>query len=120
KTAPFCGIGSGRMTSKAERRSVATKRSVSPRSKTSRTLPERSFGMPGSSRSRNNVINNQESRNGGKTQKNSCFPVFLIHYFLMAGLVVKPRARILHGHDWAFSGGVLKVFGRPADGGVIL
>src|SRR2546423_11807807 len=37
------------MTSKADRRSVATKRSVSPRSKTSRTLPERSFAMPGRS-----------------------------------------------------------------------
>jgi 23S rRNA (cytosine1962-C5)-methyltransferase len=37
----------------------------------------------------------------------------------MAGLVVKPRARILHGHDWVFSGEVLKVFGKPADGDVI-
>src|SRR5881394_1233652 len=87
------------MTSKADRRSVATKRRVSPRSKTSRTLPERSLGMPGSSRLRNGVINN--------------------HYFFMAGLVVKPRARILHGHDWVFTGEVLKVFGDPADGDVI-
>jgi 23S rRNA (cytosine1962-C5)-methyltransferase len=37
----------------------------------------------------------------------------------MAGLVVKPRARILHGHDWVFLGEVLKVFGNPADGDVI-
>lgn len=37
----------------------------------------------------------------------------------MAGLVVKPRARILHGHDWVFAGEVLKVFGNPADGDVI-
>jgi 23S rRNA (cytosine1962-C5)-methyltransferase len=37
----------------------------------------------------------------------------------MAGLVVKPRARILHGHDWVFTGEVLKVFGSPADGDVI-
>jgi 23S rRNA (cytosine1962-C5)-methyltransferase len=37
----------------------------------------------------------------------------------MAGLVVKPRARIHHGHDWVFSGEVLKVFGNPADGDVI-
>src|SRR5207249_10137786 len=37
----------------------------------------------------------------------------------MAGLVVKPRARILHGHDWVFSGEVLKTFGNPADGDVI-
>src|SRR6201997_2985658 len=37
----------------------------------------------------------------------------------MAGLIVKPRARILHGHDWVFSSEVLKVFGHPADGDVI-
>src|ERR1700738_275962 len=37
----------------------------------------------------------------------------------MAGIVVKPRARILHGHDWVFSSEVLKVFGRPANGDVI-
>jgi 23S rRNA (cytosine1962-C5)-methyltransferase len=37
----------------------------------------------------------------------------------MGGLVVKPRARILHGHDWVFSGEILKVFGSPADGDVI-
>jgi 23S rRNA (cytosine1962-C5)-methyltransferase len=37
----------------------------------------------------------------------------------MGGIVVKPRARILHGHDWVFSSEVLKVFGHPADGEVI-
>jgi len=37
----------------------------------------------------------------------------------MAGLVIKPRARILHGHDWVFSGEVLKAFGSPTDGAVI-
>jgi 23S rRNA (cytosine1962-C5)-methyltransferase len=37
----------------------------------------------------------------------------------MAGIVIKPRARILHGHDWVFSSEVLKVFGNPADGDVI-
>jgi 23S rRNA (cytosine1962-C5)-methyltransferase len=37
----------------------------------------------------------------------------------MAGIVVKPRARILHGHDWVYSSEVLKVFGDPADGEVI-
>jgi len=37
----------------------------------------------------------------------------------MPGIVVKPRARILHGHDWVFSNEVLKVFGSPADGDVI-
>ena len=37
----------------------------------------------------------------------------------MSGIVIKPRARILHGHDWVFSNEVLKVFGNPADGDVI-
>ncbi|MGI9115916.1 MAG: rRNA large subunit methyltransferase I [Chthoniobacterales bacterium] len=37
----------------------------------------------------------------------------------MAGIVVRPRARILHGHDWVFSSEVLKVFGNPEDGVVI-
>jgi 23S rRNA (cytosine1962-C5)-methyltransferase len=37
----------------------------------------------------------------------------------MAGIVIKPRARMLHGHDWVFSSEVLKVFGNPADGDVI-
>ncbi|CAN5455240.1 23S rRNA (cytosine(1962)-C(5))-methyltransferase RlmI [soil metagenome] len=37
----------------------------------------------------------------------------------MGGLVVKPRARIFHGHDWVFRGEVLKVFGKPNDGDVI-
>jgi 23S rRNA (cytosine1962-C5)-methyltransferase len=37
----------------------------------------------------------------------------------MAGIVIKPRARILHGHDWVYSSEVLKVFGKPADGAVI-
>jgi 23S rRNA (cytosine1962-C5)-methyltransferase len=37
----------------------------------------------------------------------------------MPGIVVKPRARILHGHDWVFASEVLKVFGNPADGDVI-
>ena len=37
----------------------------------------------------------------------------------MGGIVIRPRARILHGHDWVFSGEVLKVFGNPTDGDVI-
>jgi 23S rRNA (cytosine1962-C5)-methyltransferase len=37
----------------------------------------------------------------------------------MPGIVIKPRARILHGHDWVFSSEVLKIFGNPADGDVI-
>jgi 23S rRNA (cytosine1962-C5)-methyltransferase len=37
----------------------------------------------------------------------------------MAGIVVRRRPRILHGHDWVFSSEVLKIFGDPADGDVI-
>ena len=37
----------------------------------------------------------------------------------MAGIVVKPRARILYGHDWVFSSEVVKVFGKRGDGDVI-
>lgn len=37
----------------------------------------------------------------------------------MAGLIVKPRARIYHGHDWVYASEVLKVFGSPVDGDVI-
>ena len=37
----------------------------------------------------------------------------------MAGLVIKPRARILHGHDWVYASEVLKAFGNPVDGDVI-
>jgi 23S rRNA (cytosine1962-C5)-methyltransferase len=37
----------------------------------------------------------------------------------MAGIVIRPRARILHGHDWVYSSEVLKVFGHPADGDII-
>jgi 23S rRNA (cytosine1962-C5)-methyltransferase len=37
----------------------------------------------------------------------------------MGGIVVKPRARILHGHDWVFASEVLKIFGKPADGDVV-
>src|ERR1700752_2047972 len=37
----------------------------------------------------------------------------------MAGLVVRPRARILRGHDWVYASEVLKIFGSPADGDVI-
>lgn len=37
----------------------------------------------------------------------------------MAGLVIKPRSRILHGHDWVYSSEVLKAFGNPQDGDVV-
>ncbi len=37
----------------------------------------------------------------------------------MAGIVVKPRSRIYHGHDWVYSSDVLKAFGKPEDGDII-
>ncbi len=37
----------------------------------------------------------------------------------MAGIVVKPRARIFHGHDWVYGSEVLKTFGNPQGGDVI-
>jgi len=37
----------------------------------------------------------------------------------MAGIIVKPRSRILHGHDWVYGSEILKTFGDPADGGLV-
>src|SRR6267378_6064919 len=134
------------MTSKAERRSLTTKSKVSPRSKTSRTLPLRSFLIPGSSISRSacialtivavtfvgqalplavvaaavpsgrisGLVCRQTAAAAAFGSRHGC-PTIVV----MAGIVVRPRARILHGHDWVFSSEVLKVFGNPADGDVI-
>src|SRR5205823_8905734 len=35
------------------------------------------------------------------------------------GIVINPRARILHGHDWVYSSDVLKTFGNPQNGDVV-
>jgi 23S rRNA (cytosine1962-C5)-methyltransferase len=37
----------------------------------------------------------------------------------MAGLIIKPRSRILHGHDWVYASEVQKAFGNPVDGEVV-
>jgi len=37
----------------------------------------------------------------------------------MGGIIVRPRSRILHGHDWVFSNEILKTFGDPVDGSVV-
>jgi len=37
----------------------------------------------------------------------------------MAGIIVKPRSRILHGHDWVYGREILKTFGDPTDGGIV-
>ena len=37
----------------------------------------------------------------------------------MAGLVIAPRARIFHGHEWVYAGEIKKTFGDPQPGDVI-
>ena len=37
----------------------------------------------------------------------------------MPGLVIKPRSRIFHGHDWVYASEVVKAFGDPQPGEVI-
>ena len=37
----------------------------------------------------------------------------------MAGLIIKPRSRIFHGHDWVYASEVQKAFGEPANGDVV-
>ncbi|MFT5883381.1 MAG: 23S rRNA (cytosine1962-C5)-methyltransferase [Crocinitomicaceae bacterium] len=37
----------------------------------------------------------------------------------MAGIIVKPRARIFHGHDWVYASEIQKTFGDPQPGDVI-
>ena len=37
----------------------------------------------------------------------------------MGGIVVRPRARIFHGHDWVFNTEIVKVFGDPEPGSII-
>lgn len=37
----------------------------------------------------------------------------------MAGLIIKPRARIFHGHDWVYASEIQKTFGHPEPGDVI-
>lgn len=37
----------------------------------------------------------------------------------MAGIVVKPRSRIFHGHDWVYASEIQKTFGDPQPGDVV-
>ncbi|MDF1751685.1 MAG: class I SAM-dependent rRNA methyltransferase [Verrucomicrobiales bacterium] len=37
----------------------------------------------------------------------------------MAGIVIKPRSRIYHGHDWVYASEIQKVFGEPQPGDLI-
>jgi 23S rRNA (cytosine1962-C5)-methyltransferase len=37
----------------------------------------------------------------------------------VSGLVVKPRARIFHGHEWVYAADVQKIFGHPEPGSIV-
>lgn len=37
----------------------------------------------------------------------------------MAGIIIKPRSRIFHGHDWVYNSEILKTFGDPEPGDAI-
>lgn len=37
----------------------------------------------------------------------------------MAGIIIKPRSRIFHGHDWVYASEIKKTFGDPQPGDVI-
>ncbi len=37
----------------------------------------------------------------------------------MAGLIIKPRSRIFHGHDWVYASEVQRTFGSPQPGDVV-
>ena len=37
----------------------------------------------------------------------------------MPGIVIKPRSRIYHGHDWVYASEIQKNFGEPEPGEVI-
>ncbi|MBR3694672.1 MAG: rRNA large subunit methyltransferase I, partial [Akkermansia sp.] len=37
----------------------------------------------------------------------------------MAGLIIAPKARVFHGHDWVYGTEVRTVFGNPAPGDVV-
>lgn len=44
---------------------------------------------------------------------------FMSEYRAMPGLVIKPRSRIFHGHDWVYASEVQKAFGNPQPGDVV-
>ncbi len=45
---------------------------------------------------------------------------FTLPYFMAAGsLSIKPRARILHGHEWVYGPEVDRISGNPRDGDVV-
>jgi 23S rRNA (cytosine1962-C5)-methyltransferase len=82
---------------------------------------ERETSLPISVEDRCNgrTIFRDSSTSVGMTEKVGRQTLRVEPCFQMGGIVIKPRARILHGHDWVFSSEVLKIFGDPADGDVI-
>lgn len=44
-------------------------------------------------------------------------PLLLSHP--MAGIIIKPRSRIFHGHDWVYASEIQKTFGNPEPGDLI-
>jgi 23S rRNA (cytosine1962-C5)-methyltransferase len=39
--------------------------------------------------------------------------------FRMPGLIIKPRSRIFHGHEWVYASEIQKTFGNPEPGDVV-
>ena len=39
--------------------------------------------------------------------------------FRMPGLIIKPRSRIFHGHEWVYASEIQKTFGNPGPGEVV-
>lgn len=46
-------------------------------------------------------------------------PIPLPFSLPMAGLIIKPRARIFHGHEWVYASDIQKTFGNPEPGDLI-
>lgn len=38
----------------------------------------------------------------------------------MPGLIIKPRSRVFHGHDWVYASEIKKTFGNPQAGEVVV
>lgn len=43
----------------------------------------------------------------------------LLFSFHMPGLIIKPRSRIFHGHEWVYASEIQKTFGNPEPGDVV-
>jgi 23S rRNA (cytosine1962-C5)-methyltransferase len=52
-------------------------------------------------------------------RKDACSPGLQSIVRTMPGLVIRPRSRLFHGHDWVYASEIQKTFGQPRDGDVI-